>query len=45
MRGADVGGRQAGRRAEPAQASPGCRQIYYLPTETRLGFARLPLVY
>ena len=25
MRGADVGGRQAGRRAEPARASPGCQ--------------------
>ena len=25
MRGADVGGRQAGRQAEPARALPGCR--------------------
>ena len=26
MRAADVGGRQAGRRAEPARASAGCRR-------------------
>ena len=56
MRAADVGGRQAGCRAEPARASPGCRagvdrftnyrpKLGRRPPLYRPGFARFPLVY